>query len=139
MRRSADFATAFRGARGGAHRLVVAIQTEPQADLHTVKVGFVVSKSVGNSVVRHRVTRQLRHLMRERLERFDVPVFIAVRALPAAAGARSEDLAKDLDLALAHAERKIAHAATRNSATEPHSGVVPPSESDITPPAGIGV
>ncbi|MFT3944059.1 MAG: ribonuclease P protein component [Ancrocorticia sp.] len=111
MRRSADFATAFKGARGGANRVLVSIETtpaEPQADLHPVKVGFVVPKSVGNSVVRHRVYRQLRHLVRERLEQFPGGALVAVRALPPAKGATSAQLAKDLDVALAKAQRKIA-------------------------------
>lgn len=107
MRRSADFTAAFRGTRGGAHRLIVAIQTDPQADLYGVKVGFVVSKSVGNSVVRHRITRQLRHLMRDRLSQFSPGSLVAVRALPAAAGATSAQLGSDLDRAIQRAQRKV--------------------------------
>ena len=111
MRRSADFATAFRGVRGGANRVLVSIETtpaEPHADLHPVKVGFVVPKSVGNSVVRHRVYRQLRHLIRERLGQFETGSLVAVRALPPAKGATSAELAEDLDAAIEKAQRKLA-------------------------------
>ncbi len=109
MRRSADFATAFRGMRGGANRVLVSIETpaESQADLHRVKVGFVVPKSVGNSVVRHRVYRQLRHLIRERLGQFAPGSLVAVRALPPAKGATSAELAEDLDIAIGKAQRKL--------------------------------
>jgi ribonuclease P protein component len=63
-------------------------------------VGFVVSKAVGNSVVRHRVTRQLRHLVRERLGTLPPDCTLVIRALPPAAGAAGAELAADLDSAL---------------------------------------
>ncbi|MCF2707200.1 ribonuclease P protein component [Arcanobacterium haemolyticum] len=107
MRNSADFARALRGARGAASRVVVSIETNNQADLHPVKVGFVVSKSVGNSVVRHRVYRQLRHLLRARLDRFTPGSLVVVRALPGAAHSSSEAIGADIDVALRKAFRKI--------------------------------
>jgi ribonuclease P protein component len=63
-------------------------------------VGFVVSKAVGNSVVRHRVSRRLRHQMAERLGQLPVGAAVVVRALPPAATASSAELGKDLDAAL---------------------------------------
>jgi len=47
------------------------------------RVGFVVSKKVGNAVTRNRVKRRLRHLARD-LEA-PCPTDVVVRALPAAA------------------------------------------------------
>ena len=64
------------------------------------RVGFVVSKAVGCSVVRHRVARRLRHLMRGRLSRLPAGSRVVVRALPAAAAADSAALGRDLDRAL---------------------------------------
>lgn len=61
------------------------------------KVGFVVGKSVGNSVRRHRVTRQLRHLMRSRLDRLPTGTQLVVRARPEAAGVSSALLGRDID------------------------------------------
>jgi ribonuclease P protein component len=66
----------------------------------TARVGFVVSKAVGNSVCRHRVTRQLRHLVRDRIGTLPPDYALVVRALPAAAGATSSELGTDLDGAL---------------------------------------
>lgn len=62
-------------------------------------MGFVVSKAVGNAVVRNRVKRQLRHLARERVGLLPAGSLVVLRANPAAAGVKS--LAPDLDSALA--------------------------------------
>ncbi len=65
------------------------------------RVGFVVSKAVGNAVVRNRVQRRLRHLLRAELETLPASAILVVRALPAAADASSGDLAGDLARCLA--------------------------------------
>jgi ribonuclease P protein component len=71
------------------------------ADVDAVaRVGLVVSKAVGNSVVRHRVTRRLRHLLRDRLGTVRPGCTLVVRALPPAASAASADLGSDIDAAL---------------------------------------
>ena len=64
-------------------------------------VGFVVGKSVGNSVVRHRVSRRLRAVFAGRLDTLPAASATVVRALPDAAGASSARLAADIDGALA--------------------------------------
>jgi ribonuclease P protein component len=64
------------------------------------RVGFVVGRTVGNSVVRHRVTRRLRHLFRARLGTVEPGCALVVRALPPAAAATSAELGKDIDAAL---------------------------------------
>jgi ribonuclease P protein component len=64
------------------------------------RVGFVVSKAVGNSVVRHRVARKLRHVLRERLDQVPPGSRLVVRALPKSATANSAQLAADIDRAL---------------------------------------
>jgi ribonuclease P protein component len=60
----------------------------------------VVSKAVGNSVIRHRVTRRLRHVVRDRLGTLPDGSSLIVRALPAAAEASSAELRQDFDAAL---------------------------------------
>ena len=65
-----------------------------------MQVGFVVSRSVGNAVMRNRVRRQLRHLVRQRLGSLPDAALLVVRALPSAAGMSSRALGHDLDTAL---------------------------------------
>jgi len=67
----------------------------------------VVSKTVGNSVVRHAVTRRLRHLVRPRLASLPSGARLVVRALPESAFASSDRLAVDLDAALERALRRL--------------------------------
>lgn len=83
-------------------------RTSSEADVNTAptretaersRVGFVVSKAVGTAVVRHRVTRRLRHLMADRLARLPAGTLVVVRALPPAATAPSSELGTDLDAA----------------------------------------
>jgi ribonuclease P protein component len=60
------------------------------------RAGFVVGKAVGNSVVRHRVTRRLRAVVRDQLHRLPPSADLVVRARPEAAGASSQDLRRDV-------------------------------------------
>jgi ribonuclease P protein component len=77
------------------------IRSSPTRDAaNPPRVGFVVSKAVGNAVVRHRVARRLRHLMRDRLPILPEGAALVVRALPPAAEATSRDLGADLDATL---------------------------------------
>jgi len=64
------------------------------------RVGFIVGRNVGGSVVRHRVQRRLRHLLRDRVGAIEPGTLVVVRALAPAAGASSAELATDLDSAL---------------------------------------
>ena len=64
------------------------------------RVGLVVSKAVGNSVVRHRVQRRLRHLVREQLDVLPDSALLVVRANPVSAGAASRELGADLERCL---------------------------------------
>ena len=60
------------------------------------RVGFVVSKAVGNAVVRNRVRRRLRHVVRPYLTTLPSGALMVVRALPAAAGLSSTELGAEL-------------------------------------------
>ena len=66
----------------------------------------MVSRAVGGSVVRHRVSRRLRHLLAPRLADLPAGSMIVVRALPPAADATSAELGEDLDAGLSSALRK---------------------------------
>lgn len=91
-----------RGRRAGTRTLVVhwAEDTGPSTG-SDVQVGFVVSKAVGNAVVRNRVQRRLRHLTREHLTELPGRGVLVVRATPAAAQASYEELGRDLARGLA--------------------------------------
>ncbi len=83
--------------------LVTATASEP--DPHdgpgdATRVGFVVSRAVGNAVTRNRVRRRLRHLLRDRCAGLPHGSVLVVRALPTAAVATSATLARDLDRCL---------------------------------------
>lgn len=70
------------------------------------RAGFVVSKAVGNAVVRHRVARRLRHLVAARLPQLPSGARLVVRALAPAATATSAELGLDLDAALGSTLRR---------------------------------
>lgn len=83
-----------RGSRCGSSTLVVHLMLR-EGDGPPV-VGFVVSRAVGNAVVRNRVKRRLRHLAREHVSSLPGSCVLVVRALPAAGGAPARTLAEDL-------------------------------------------
>jgi ribonuclease P protein component len=60
------------------------------------RAGFVVGKAVGNSVVRHRVTRRLRAVVLQELHRLPATADLVVRARPEAGTATSALLHRDL-------------------------------------------
>lgn len=96
-----------RGRRSGRDRLVVhlLVNTSPAPHARPL-AGFVVSRAVGGSVVRHRVARRIRHLVADRLGLLPPDSRVVVRALPAAGDATSTQLAADLDAGLRGALRK---------------------------------
>jgi ribonuclease P protein component len=89
------FRQASRHGRRSASRTVVTHLWIPGGD-EPPRVGFVVSRAVGNAVVRNRVKRRLRHLVREHLASLPGSAVLVVRALPAAAAAPSKELDADL-------------------------------------------
>lgn len=105
MRTSTHFAATTRsGARQGRRNVVVYVR--PTATGQPARAGFVVSKKVGNAVVRNLVKRRLRDLVGRTLsvspEGFDV----VVRALPASADADFEELRRDWESAWRKAAAK---------------------------------
>ena len=91
------------GRRAGSSTLVVHLWVDADAEEAPVRVGFTVSKAVGNAVTRNRVKRRLRHLTRDRLTSLPGSAVLVVRALPAAAAASSRELDADLDRCLRRA------------------------------------
>lgn len=89
-----------QGRRAGSRTVVLHVWEEkPNAELASVggpRFGLVVSKAVGNAVVRHRVSRRLRHICLGLAPTIGPRVCVVVRALPAASGASSEVLERDI-------------------------------------------
>lgn len=98
LRKSAEIAEVLRSGKRLPSRLIV-IHIAVVADLPK-RVAFAVGKSVGNSVERHRLTRQLRHIMRTHLSKFPAGSQVVVRALPSAKGATFTQLQESVDFAL---------------------------------------
>jgi len=85
MRHSADFDATTSGSRQGCDLAVV--YAARRADGRRL-VGYIVSKAVGNSVTRHRVTRRLRAIMASNMTAIPDGTGVVIRALPAAASCR---------------------------------------------------
>ncbi|MGP5078578.1 ribonuclease P protein component [Brachybacterium alimentarium] len=71
------------------------------------RVGFVVSKRIGNAVVRNRVTRRLREIVRPRFETLPPGSGIVLRALPGIDEQPFAELEADVVGALGAATRKL--------------------------------
>lgn len=100
MRRRREFESVLKRGQRSEHGPVV---VHVHLGMVRTAIGFLVSRAVGNAVTRHRVTRQLRHLMATRCSDLPAGTGVVVRALPAAAGRSSADLAPSLDRALVRA------------------------------------
>jgi len=110
LRASSDFAATFRGPRGARAGSTLIVVHANQADARAgqpPRVGFVVSKAVGNAVVRNRTKRRLRALMAARLSAVPAGTDLVIRANPVAAQANSASLAIELDTLLARVSARL--------------------------------
>lgn len=104
LRVSGDFTLVQRrGTRISRPTFILSALSRPEAP---TRVGLSVGKAVGNSVIRHSVSRKLRHVARPHLDELPAGTQVVLRALPAAASASSEALDADLSEALAELARK---------------------------------
>ncbi len=88
------------GRRAASDTLVVHLLAPGSDPGQPPRIGFVVSRAVGGSVVRHRVQRRLRHLCRERLDQLPPGSELVVRALAPAATATYQELGVAFDRCL---------------------------------------
>ncbi|MDN5745861.1 MAG: ribonuclease P protein component [Nocardioidaceae bacterium] len=102
-------AVSRRGRRAGSRTVVThllrsptppVVDVSPESGPGAPRVGFVVSKAVGNAVVRNQVKRRLRHAAAERLDRLVPGSLLVIRAQPSAATARYQELEADVDRCL---------------------------------------
>jgi ribonuclease P protein component len=101
MRHRAEFElTVRRGSRAGRRLLTGHLLVRAGEAAQHPRVGFVVSKAVGNAVVRNKVRRRLRSVLRGYLPTLPGGSLLVVRAHPPAAAARQAELAAELDLVM---------------------------------------
>ncbi|WP_018602993.1 ribonuclease P protein component [Mycobacterium sp. 155] len=107
MRRSAEFgATVSRGVRVAQPDVVVHALRD-DLDASGPRIGLVVSKSIGNAVERHRVSRRLRHAARTVLPRLEPTDRVVIRARPSCREALSAHLERQLTAALERATVRL--------------------------------
>jgi ribonuclease P protein component len=99
LRRRTEFSDVVRRGRR-ASRPLLTVHLLTAADPSPARAGLVVSKAVGGSVVRSRVSRRLRHQLRPIVAELPAGTRLVVRAAPPAAGADSVALDQDLRAAL---------------------------------------
>jgi ribonuclease P protein component len=99
LRTSTDFSTTVRSGVRNGRRNVVLYAAALAAD-EPSRIGFIVSKGVGNAVVRNLVKRRLREAGAASLREYGTGFAIVVRALPASATASWDQLLADYNAAL---------------------------------------
>lgn len=112
LRTSTDFSTTVRsGVRNGRRNLV--LYTAPIGAGEPSRIGFIVSKAVGNAVTRNLVKRRLREAGALSLIRHGTGLAVVVRALPAAATASWDQLLTDYNAALAATTKRLGGSSPR--------------------------
>lgn len=91
--RGDDFRRIVRSGRRAGCQVAVVHRAKPEAAV--IRFGFIVSKQVGNAVVRNRVRRRLSEIVRAELPAIE-QADIVIRALPAAADADFARLRADI-------------------------------------------
>ncbi|QSB05372.1 ribonuclease P protein component [Natronoglycomyces albus] len=92
------------------------IDSQPQdPEPGAMRAGFVVSKAVGNAVIRNKVKRRLRHAVMETHSQWPSDVDVVIRATPSASKRTFHQLKDDILAASSAAARKFA----ARSAAEP--------------------
>jgi ribonuclease P protein component len=100
MTRSTEFGvTVSQGIKAAQPDLVLYTRSDETGEPGP-RIGLVVSKAVGNSVQRHRVSRRLRHAARTILEDLGATDRVVIRALPSSRNAISPRLEQELRTAL---------------------------------------
>ena len=112
LTRSSDFRRAVKnGVRAGTRVLFVhAVDCSTDVERQGgPRFGLVVSKAVGNAVVRHGTSRRLRHLAYTAMQGGTMrrTCDYVIRALPAIDTAEPKEVAREFDRALAKAHKRL--------------------------------
>ena len=90
IKNNSDFLKAYRHGKSYANRYLVMYVRKN--DLDRNRYGITVSKKVGNSVVRHRVTRLIRESIRLNVEKFENGYDIVIIARNTANGRKCQEI-----------------------------------------------
>ena len=104
LKKTKDFQNVYRRGKSYANRYLVMYVLSNQTEGN--RLGISVSKKVGNSIVRHRLTRLIRESYRLQEERFQCGYDIVVIARVSAKGKDYHEIEKAL-LHLAHLHKII--------------------------------
>ena len=94
IKNNSDYLKAYRHGKSYANRYLVMYVRKN--DLDRNRYGITVSKKVGNSVVRHRVTRLIRESIRLNVEKFENGYDIVIIARNTAKGRKCQEIEIDV-------------------------------------------
>ncbi|QNQ91332.1 ribonuclease P protein component [Corynebacterium poyangense] len=97
------------GQRVGSRTVVVHFRDRTRDEVaceNGPRFGLIVSKAVGNAVIRHRTSRRLRHICADLAPALPRGADVVIRALPVSAEATSLQLSKDVQRSLMTAQKK---------------------------------
>jgi ribonuclease P protein component len=109
MRRSTEFdATVKHGARAVQRDVIVHVRrVTDSAEDNGPRVGLIVGKAVGSAVERHRVSRRLRHVVRNMLTDLRQSDQVVLRALPGSRKVSSARLEQQVRKGLRRAVEQV--------------------------------
>ena len=90
LKKNSDFQKVYRQGKSYANRYLVMYVLENHTEGN--RLGISVSKKVGNSVVRHRVTRLIRESIRLNVEKFENGYDIVIIARNTAKGRKCQEI-----------------------------------------------
>jgi ribonuclease P protein component len=103
LRSSSDFSRTTKTGHRATSQLLVLYFLQ-RADLpRDPQLGLIINKSVGGSVTRHRIARQLRHIARDQMATLPAHTQLVVRVLK-----NSESYSEDLPMLIAKANKRLA-------------------------------
>ncbi|MEE8836905.1 MAG: ribonuclease P protein component [Eubacteriales bacterium] len=94
LKKNTDFRRVYRKGASAADRCLVMYVLENQTERN--RIGISVSKKVGNSVVRHRLTRLVREAYRLRESDFSGGLDIVIVVRTAARGKKEQEIEQSL-------------------------------------------
>lgn len=94
LKRNADFQNVYKNGKSYANRYLVMYVLENQTGRN--RLGILVSKKVGNSIVRHRVTRLIRESYRLQEDMFNSGLDMVVIARKSAKDKTCQDIGSAL-------------------------------------------